>query len=92
MTQAQFKVDGCPNCELILEMKGSTERVLECTTGTFDGAIAIVQPDESWVAKFQRLERCVPGLYAARTTGQLIPDDEEKLEERGYIIRGKDED
>jgi hypothetical protein len=31
------------------QMKGSIDRVMECTTGQFDGAIAVIQPKESWV-------------------------------------------
>jgi transcription elongation factor SPT4 len=33
-------------------MKGSIDRVMECTTGQFDGAIAVIQPKESWVVSF----------------------------------------
>lgn len=32
-------------------MKGSSERVLECTTGQFDGAIAMISPEQSWVVR-----------------------------------------
>jgi hypothetical protein len=30
-------------------MKGDKERVLECTTSIFDGLIAMVNPQDSWV-------------------------------------------
>lgn len=30
-------------------MKGSQDQVLQCTTGQFDGAIAILDPERSWV-------------------------------------------
>lgn len=30
-------------------MKGDKERVLECTTSAFDGLIAMVNPQDSWV-------------------------------------------
>lgn len=30
-------------------MKGNSEKVLECTAGTFDGTAAILDPDQSWV-------------------------------------------
>lgn len=32
-----------------LQMKGDKERVLECTTSAFDGLIAMVNPQDSWV-------------------------------------------
>jgi len=31
------------------QMKGDKERVLECTTSAFDGLIAMVNPQDSWV-------------------------------------------
>lgn len=74
-TAAEFRREGCPNCDDRLEvssslssslnggwrsradgescplnqMKGDTERVLMCTTGQFDGTIALINPEESWV-------------------------------------------
>lgn len=72
-------------------MKGSGDRVLECTTGNYDGAIAMVNPSDSWVAKYQRVDRFTPGVYAARMTGLLLPEDQEMLEDRGIPVRGKDE-
>lgn len=35
-------------------MKGSTDRVIECTTAVFDGCMAMVQPDKSWVVRLDR--------------------------------------
>ena len=32
-----------------LKMKGDKDRVLECTTGVFDGLVAMVNPQDSWV-------------------------------------------
>lgn len=32
-------------------MKGDSERVLMCTTGQFDGTIALIHPKESWVVR-----------------------------------------
>jgi transcription elongation factor SPT4 len=39
------------------QMKGDKDRVLECTTSAFDGLIAMVKPEDSWV---------VGSLYAQR--------------------------
>jgi hypothetical protein len=36
-------------------MRGQPERVAECTSINFDGMIAMLKPDESWVAKWQRI-------------------------------------
>lgn len=37
------------------QMQGSQDRVAECTTSNFDGMISMLRPDESWVAKWQRI-------------------------------------
>ena len=36
---------------LTAQIKGSTERVVECTTAVFDGCMAIVDPKKSWVVR-----------------------------------------
>lgn len=36
-----------------LQMKGDKDRVLECTTSSFDGLIAVVNPEDSWVVSGQ---------------------------------------
>lgn len=30
-------------------MRGDADRVMSCTTAQFDGVIAMIRPDESWV-------------------------------------------
>ena len=35
-------------------------------------------------------DRFSPGLYAARMSGTLPAEDQEMLEEKGYLIRGRD--
>ncbi|TRY57202.1 hypothetical protein DNTS_003282 [Danionella cerebrum] len=51
----QFEYDGCDNCESYLQMKGNREMVYECTSSSFDGVIAMMSPEDSWVAKWQRV-------------------------------------
>jgi transcription elongation factor SPT4 len=36
-------------------MRGSHERVAECTSTIYDGMIAMLDPEESWVARWQRI-------------------------------------
>lgn len=36
-------------------MQGSQDRVAECTTSNFDGMISMLRPEDSWVAKWQRI-------------------------------------
>ena len=54
---ADFRRNGCPNCEEIMQMKQSQDRVAACTTTHFEGVIAIVD-SESWVARWQRTGEC----------------------------------
>ena len=35
-------------------MKGSPDRIAVCTTTYFDGIIAVIDPESSWVARWQR--------------------------------------
>ena len=49
-----FRRNGCPNCEEIMQMKQSQDRVASCTTTHFDGVIAVIDPESSWVARWQR--------------------------------------
>jgi transcription elongation factor SPT4 len=43
-------------------MRGQPERVAECTSINFDGMIAMLKPDESWVAKWQRISESPSGF------------------------------
>jgi RNA polymerase subunit RPABC4/transcription elongation factor Spt4 len=65
-----FRKNGCPNCEELMQvrwafsmptpnvdqskMKGSTDRTNACTSTYFDGVIAVIDPEASWVARWQR--------------------------------------
>uniref|UniRef100_A0AAX7TP67 Transcription elongation factor SPT4 n=1 Tax=Astatotilapia calliptera TaxID=8154 RepID=A0AAX7TP67_ASTCA len=69
----QFEYDGCDNCESYLQMKGNREMVYECTSSSFDGVIAMMSPEDSWVAKWQRIGNFKPGVYAVSVTGRLPP-------------------
>jgi Spt4/RpoE2 zinc finger protein len=35
-------------------MKGSPDRIQACTTTHFDGTISVIDPEKSWVARWQR--------------------------------------
>lgn len=50
-------------------MKSSTEAVQECTSQVFEGLITLADPNSSWVAKWQRLEGYIPGVYAVKVVG-----------------------
>ena len=73
-TQQQFLTGGCPNCEDILELIGNPEQINDCTSQVFEGLISVADTNRSWVARYQRLEGYVPGVYATQVEG-ILPED-----------------
>ena len=67
-----------------------SERWEEVTSPTHEGRIAMMNPDESWVAKWQRGSKFAAGLYAARVAGRLPDDIIEELEGLGVEYRARD--
>jgi len=68
-TQAQFNREGCPNCEEFLELRNNLDGIQDCTSSVFEGLITLSDPENSWVAKWQRLQGYVPGTYAVKVVG-----------------------
>ena len=64
-------------------MKGSNDRVLDCTTANFTGFVAVSSPSESWVAKWLRMDKFAKGVYAMRVNGTLPEDLVDVLNDRG---------
>ncbi|KAM0324155.1 hypothetical protein ACHAQA_008347 [Verticillium albo-atrum] len=90
MTTARFRDEGCPNCEEVLHLAGSQEQIESCTSQVFEGLITLADPSRSWVAKWQRLDGYVKGVYATKVSGQLPDEVRLQLEEeygRRYIPR-----
>lgn len=85
-TPEQFYDEGCENCPF-LDMADNMERVNSCTTAFFEGQCAVMDPRESWAAKWIRVDNCLPGVYAITVTGFLDRDIEEDLENRGIRWR-----
>ncbi|KAM0683826.1 Transcription elongation factor SPT4 [Mitosporidium daphniae] len=84
----QFRKDGCENCEPILRIKGSADRVSECTTAQFHGLVALMRPGESWVSRWQRIPDTVTqGIYAISVTGSLPDAVLDLLERRGVTYK-----
>ena len=87
-TFEQFIEQGCENCA-ILELEGNSERCNQCTTAFFEGQVAVADPQESWTAKWLRVDRFLPGVYAISITGQFSKDVEGELDSRGMYWRCK---
>ncbi|KAJ2162361.1 transcription elongation factor spt4 [Coemansia sp. RSA 552] len=73
-----FRDRGCPNCEPLVKMAGQPDVVADCTSTTFDGVMAALDPKKSWVCKYAHVEKSRPGVYAMHVTGR-IPEDIEDL-------------
>ena len=53
-----------------------------CTTAFFEGQVAVMDPRESWAAKWIRVDDFLPGVYAISVTGQFDEDIEDELKSR----------
>lgn len=82
----RFRDEGCPNCEEFLHLAGSQDQIESCTSQVFEGLITLADPSKSWVAKWQRLDGYVPGVYAIKVSGQL-PDEMRSALEDEYRIQ-----
>ncbi|XP_033111526.1 transcription elongation factor SPT4-like [Anneissia japonica] len=89
-TVDQFELDGCDNCEEFLHMKGSHDLVFDCTSSKFDGLISLMSPDDSWVGKWQRINRNVKGCYAISVSGKLPAGIVNELQSRQVHYRSRD--
>mmetsp|Transcript_24488 Transcript_24488/g.97174 ORF Transcript_24488/g.97174 Transcript_24488/m.97174 type:complete len:133 (+) Transcript_24488:37-435(+) len=87
----QFYEKGCENCPF-LDMQDRMDRVTMHTTANFDGVVAMINPDDSWVAKWEGLKRFYPGVYAVKVYGQLPSEAQDFLDERGLACRAQPED
>ncbi|KAJ3312411.1 transcription elongation factor spt4 [Boothiomyces sp. JEL0838] len=86
----QFRRDGCENCEDVLNMKDDSDRVMDCTSPTFEGVIAVMKPEGSWVAKWQRIDKFRKGIYAIQVVGKLPMDIQEQLLDKGIKYYPRD--
>ena len=87
-TVDQFYDDGCENCPF-LRLENNLGKVMECTSAYFEGMIALVNPQGSWVAKWQRIVTNVPGLYAIEVLGELPTDMKDFCRDEGLSFRSE---
>lgn len=86
----QFEFDGCENCEDFLRMKSNKDQVYDCTSNNFDGLIAVMSPEDSWVCKWQRINRFTKGVYAISVSGRLPNGIIRDMKNRGIPYRPRD--
>jgi transcription elongation factor SPT4 len=66
-------------------MQGSDLTVLDVTSQVFEGLISLADPSKSWVAKWQRLDKYVKGVYATKVSGQLPAEVVAVMEDEARI-------
>ena len=89
-TFTQFYDAGCENCPFF-EMEEINEKVLSCTSSFYAGFHAILDPKESWMAKWMQTRQALPGIYASEIMGSLPEEARALCEEKGYKWRAKGE-
>nr|CAG4636731.1 EOG090X0NWO [Eubosmina coregoni]SVE70230.1 EOG090X0NWO [Eubosmina coregoni] len=89
-TKDQFEMDGCDNCDEFLRIKNNADNMYDCTSSNFDGIIALMSPEDSWVAKWQRINRKVKGCYAVSVSGRLPDNFIREMKSRGITYRSRD--
>lgn len=55
-TSKQFFESGCENCPMI-DYRGNSNNVEQCTTANFSGSIALMSPKDSFIARFNGLSK-----------------------------------
>lgn len=61
------------------------DAIIDCTSQVFEGLITLADPARSWVAKWQRLDGYVRGVYAIKVSGQLPDEIVAAIEDEGRI-------
>ncbi len=89
-TLDQFDDEGCDNCDDIIHLKGNRERVFDCTSANFDGLIALMDPSDSWVAKWQHLDSNVRGMYAISVSGDIPEQIKRLLRDKNLQYKNRD--
>nr|CAG4635246.1 EOG090X0NWO [Alona affinis] len=77
----------CLVCSLI---KNNKDNIYDCTSTNFDGMVALMSPEDSWVAKWQRINRKTKGIYAVSVSGRLPDNFIRELKSRGIPYRSRD--
>jgi len=82
-----FEEQGCDNCDNLVGMRGDPDKVDQCTSANFDGMIALTDPEDSWVGRWQGIKTTKPGLYAISVSGTLNRDVVADLRAHGFRYR-----
>ena len=81
--------DDCDNYDYFLHLKEDRDQVLDCTSANFDGMVAMMDPEDSWVARWQRIDNLVRGMYAISVSGDLPENIKRMMRTRGIAYRSR---
>lgn len=82
-TVNEFREKGCPNCPFLNTNKSRS--LGACTSSSFKGAIFLMNPRISWVARWQRINQYIPGMYAMTVQGDMSDKLIEEIEKDGRV-------
>merc|ERR1711973_806117 len=56
----------------VLHLKRNRDNVYDCTSSNFEGMIAACKPEDSWVCRWQRINKFNKGVYAISVQAKMI--------------------
>ena len=77
-TFSQFLEQGCENCPF-LGLQDEQERCREVTTDQFEGLVSVMNPKESWVARWIRVCKSPVITYLGSFTNLFISETGSRL-------------
>ncbi|EQB60193.1 transcription elongation factor spt4 [Vairimorpha apis BRL 01] len=81
---SQLKSKGCDNCTTV-------SKDSNIVSNKFKGMIGLVEPDKSWVAKWQRINGLKKGLYALTVAGDVDEEVIVEYEKSGRVYLNRKE-
>ncbi|CAN6615017.1 transcription elongation factor Spt4p [Trichomonascus vanleenenianus] len=86
----EFVRNGCPNCESLINFRADDGMVQDCTSPSFEGQVALCDNENSWVARWLRIDGFQNGIYAVKVNGKLPQEIVEDLRAKGVEYRPRD--
>lgn len=83
LSTTEFKQKGCPNCSFLNTNKN--RNIGYTTSPTFKGSIFLINPKQSWIGKWQRINQYIPGVYAMTVEGDLSDKFINDIEKNGRV-------
>jgi len=69
-------------------LANAPDAIQECTSQVYEGLITLADASQSWVARWQRLDGYVPGVYAVKVVGMVSVRTDWAWLGLGFLWRG----